>query len=64
MIFNFFFSNDYFINDNISKKYDSLIYKIFKNTIQLIIQVDKEIIMIKQDLKSIFYHIFIDSCNY
>ena len=64
MIFNLFFPSNHFINNNILKKYDSLVYKTFKNTIQLIIQVNKEIIIIKQDLKFAFYHISINSYNY
>ena len=47
MIFDLSSSNDYSINDNILKKYDSLIYKILENTIQLITQINKKIIIIK-----------------
>lgn len=46
-IFNLFFPNDYSINNNISKEYDSLIYEILENAIQLIIQIEKKMMMMK-----------------
>ena len=64
MIFDLSSSNDYSINDNILKKYDSLVYETLENAIRLMTQVSKEIVMIKRDLKSAFRHIPIDSCNY
>ena len=47
MIFDLSFSNDYFVNNNIFKKYDSLVYEMLENAIRLMTQIDKEIVMMK-----------------
>ena len=64
MIFDLSYSEFISINDNIFKEFDAIIYESLDITIQLITQIEKEIIMLKHDLKSIFRYIFINSLDY
>ena len=55
MIFNLFYLINILINDKISLKYKKINYKSLEKVIKLIIKINHEIIMMKYDLKSIFY---------
>ena len=64
MIFNLSYSEFISINNNILKEFDAIIYESLDIMIQLIMQIEKEIIIFKHDLKFIFRYIFINSLDY
>ena len=64
MIFNLSCSIDVSVNDGISSKYEEIIYESLEKVIKLIIKANHEIMIMKYDLKFIFYHIFINLIDY
>ena len=64
MIFDLSYLEFISINDDILKEFDAIIYESLDIMIQLIAQIEKEVIMLKHDLKSIFRYILISSLDY
>ena len=52
------------VNDGIPKGFGTLVYETLNDAIQLVAQVGRGAVMMKQDLKAAFRHIPIDPCDY
>ena len=64
MIFDLSYSINISINDEISWRYGEIIYEYLEKIIRLIAKTDREIVMIKYNLKSTFHHIPINPVDY
>jgi hypothetical protein len=52
------------VNDGIPKEFGAIIYESLNTAIRLVAQADKEVIMLKRDLKSAFRHIPVNPHDY
>ena len=64
MIFDLSYSKFKSINNDIFKEFDIIIYEFLDIMIQLIAQIEKEIIMLKYNLKFVFQYILINPFDY
>ena len=64
IIFDFFFSKSFFVNDEISKEFDVIFYKLLNIIIRLIAEISSKVILMKRDLKYIFHYISVNSLDH